>query len=136
MPVWKIEVSYPWKKTLRSYDLSEDLTKGLKSFDRTVGPVDTFVGGTRAALKRLKEFTETQLAEYDERRNHPEVRGTSQMSPYLHFGHIGPITIAMAVRDAVARGMAGQVQADKYLDEMIGWRELSVLFVQVQPELR
>ena len=90
--------------------------------------MDTFTGGTKAALKRLKEFTETQLADYDERRNHPEARGTSQMSPYLHYGHISPIRIALAVKDAVKRGKASEAIAEKYLDELIGWRELSVLF--------
>ena len=50
------------------------------------------------------------------------------MSPYLHFGHIGPITIALAVREAVAKGKATKAIADKYLDELIGWRELAVLF--------
>lgn len=132
VPVKKVPVSHawePWKK-IGSYSLEEDITKGFKNFDRSVGPVDTFTGGTKAGLKRLKEFTDTQLADYDERRNHPEVNGTSQMSPYLHFGHIGPITIALAVKDAVKRGKAKQDAADKYLDELIGWRELAVLFVK------
>jgi deoxyribodipyrimidine photo-lyase len=74
------------------------------SWTGRVGPVDTFHGGTKAALKRLREFTETQLADYDEKRNHPETRGTSQMSPYLHYGHISPLTIALAVQDAMVRG--------------------------------
>jgi len=127
-PVKKVRAGYEWKKKLSSYSLTRDITEGFDKLDRSVGPVDTFVGGTTEALKRLKRFTETQLADYDERRNHPEVDGTSQMSPYLHFGHISPITIALAVKDAVSRGMASEEQADKYLDELIGWRELSVLF--------
>jgi len=132
VPVKKVPVSYawePWKK-IGSYSLEEDITKGFNNFDRSVGPVDSFTGGTKGALKRLREFTETQLVDYDERHNHPEMNGTSQMSPYLHFGHIGPITIALAVKDAVKRGKANQDAADKYLDELIGWRELAVLFVK------
>ena len=35
-------------------------------------------------------------------RNKPEEDGTSRMSPYLHYGHIGPQTIALAV-DAAAK---------------------------------
>ena len=65
-----------------------------------MGPVKGLVGGTKAGLKRLKEFTETQLRDYDEKRNHPEVNGTSQVSPYLHYGHLSPITVALAVKDA------------------------------------
>ena len=134
VPVPKISVIREWKKRIRSYDLGLDITLGFDNLDRSVGPVDTFYGGTKAALKRLREFVETQLDYYDERRNHPESRGTSQMSPYLHYGHISPITIALAVKDAVRRGRASQEQADKYLDELIGWRELAVLFCKYNPE--
>jgi deoxyribodipyrimidine photo-lyase len=133
VPVKKVKVEHAWIKKLRSYSLKEDITAGFDKLDRSIGPVDTFVGGTKAALKRLKEFTDTQLADYDERRNHPESKGTSQMSPYLHYGHISPITIAFAVLDAVKEGKATKAVADKYLDEMIGWRELSVLFCKYNP---
>jgi deoxyribodipyrimidine photo-lyase len=131
--VKKVKLEKEWKQRVASYSLKKDITEGFDKLDRSVGPVDTFAGGTRAALKRLKEFTETQLADYDERRNHPEVTGTSQMSPYLHYGHISPITIALAVKDAVKRGKADEAIAEKYLDELIGWRELSVLFCKYNP---
>src|ERR1019366_5169200 len=63
----------------------------------------------------------------------PEVKGTSRLSPYLHFGNIGPITIALAVNDAAMRGKASASARDKFLDELIGWRELAVLFVRHNP---
>ena len=103
VPVKRVKLTREWKKKLSSYSLKKDITEGFDKLDRTVGPVDTFTGGTKAALKRLRQFADTQLADYDDRRNHPEARGTSQMSPYLHYGHISPITIALAVEDAVTR---------------------------------
>jgi deoxyribodipyrimidine photo-lyase len=133
VPVTKIKVEFEWKRETDSYSLKKDITEGFSKLDRRVMPVDSFAGGTRAVLERLKEFTETQLRDYDERRNHPEVNGTSQMSPYLHYGHISPITIALAVRDAEKRGMASKDTCDKYLDELIGWRELAVLFCKYNP---
>ena len=133
VPVKKMKAQHDWKGKSAGYSLKKDITEGFGKLDRSVGPVDTFAGGTKAGLKRLKEFAETQLAGYDERRNHPEMRGTSQMSPYLHYGHISPITIALAVKDAVKRGKATQDVADKYLDELIGWRELAVLFCKYNP---
>jgi deoxyribodipyrimidine photo-lyase len=54
------------------------------------------------------------------------LRGTSRLSPYLHFGNIGPVTIALAVKKAVAEGKATEAAGEKYLDELIGWRELAV----------
>ncbi|HEV2214439.1 MAG TPA: deoxyribodipyrimidine photo-lyase, partial [Terracidiphilus sp.] len=125
--VWK-----PWK-TLAQFSLDGDITAGFKDLDRRVKPVDAFTGGTHAAQARLKEFTDERLARYEKARNHPEVKGTSQMSPYLHFGNIGPRMIAHAAEDAVRRGKAGEQVKEKFLDELIGWRELAVLFVRHNP---
>ncbi len=134
-PLEKAEVQHRWvdAKSLASFDLSLDITAGFKSLDRSVGPVQSFTGGTKEALKRLNKFTDVLLSEYDEKRNHPELRGTSQMSPYLHFGHISPLTIAIAVKQAQLRGRASAEVCAKYLDELIGWRELAVLFCKYNP---
>jgi deoxyribodipyrimidine photo-lyase len=129
------EPIYPWKpaKEPVSFPLTGDITAGITKLDRTVGPVDSFTGGTHAALLRLKEFVNLELASYEETRNHPEVRGTSRLSPYLHFGNIGPITIALAVEEAVRQGKASAGTGDRFLEQLIGWRELAVLFVRHEP---
>jgi deoxyribodipyrimidine photo-lyase len=126
---------HPWEPAQmpQSYSLNDDITAGFRELDRSVLPVDTFTGGTHAALQRLHEFVRNDLANYDERRNHPEVRGTSRLSPWLHFGNIGPLTIACAVEAAVSDGLATAGARDRYLEELIGWRELAVLFVRHQP---
>ncbi len=133
VPVERVEVAKRWNEKLATYPLTKDITEGFDKLDRSVGPVDTLQGGTRAGLVRLREFVETQLADYDKRRNHPESRGTSQMSAYLHYGHLSPITIALTVRKAEKEGKASKEICDKYLDELIGWRELSVLFCKYNP---
>ena len=131
----KITPQHPWKprKGLPSFALDGDITEGFSKLDRSVQPVDTFAGGTHAALRRLKEFVRNDLKNYEEQRNHPETRGTSRLSPYLHFGNISPLTIALAAQDAVKKGWAPANAADKFLDELIGWRELAVLFVRHEP---
>ena len=122
----------PWK-ALACFSLGEDITAGFKDLDRTVGPVDTFMGGTHAARKRLREFMDEGLANYEKARNHPEVKGTSRLSPYLHFGNIGPRMIAHVAAEAVQRGKATEAAKEKFLDELIGWRELAALFVRHNP---
>lgn len=124
-----------WREseTLASYSLESDITAGFKTLDRSIAPVDTFAGGTHAALKHLREFVNHGLNYYDEKRNHPEINGTSRLSPYLHFGNIGPITIALAVEEACAQGKASRATCDRFLDQVIAWRELSVLFVKYNP---
>ena len=131
----KIVPRHEWKPAnkLESYSLDLDITAGFKKLDRSVGPVDSFTGGTHAALRRLKEFADLELKDYEIARNHPERPGTSRLSPYLHFGNIGPVTIALAVKKAVAEGKATEAAGEKFLDELIGWRELAVLFVRHEP---
>lgn len=124
-----------WKRPagFESFNVREDVTAGWKNLDRTVHPVDWLSGGTHAALKRLKDFVADDLAHYKDRRNHPESAGTSRLSPYLHFGHIGPLTIALAVQEAVKKGTIAQEAFDSFISEVIGWRELAVNFVKYVP---
>jgi deoxyribodipyrimidine photo-lyase len=130
-----IAPEYTWKPTKRldSFPLDSDITEGFRKLDRSVGPVDTFTGGTHAALRRLREFVSLELAGYEVARNRPEQKGTSRLSPWLHFGHIGPLTVALAVEAAVQEGRVLATTGEKFLDELIGWRELAVLFVRHEP---
>jgi deoxyribodipyrimidine photo-lyase len=123
---------HEWKNPsgIDSVSVTEDVTRGWKSFDRSVRPVDTFTGGTHAALKRLEDFVANDLANYEKLRNHPEATGTSRLSPYLHFGHISPITIALVVKQAATDGEVSSSATDSYLGQLIGWRELSINFVK------
>ena len=125
----------PWRmpRTLHRDSVREDITHGWKDFDRTVLPVEAWQGGHAAALKRLRKFV-AMLADYDRDRNHPELDGTSALSPYLHFGHISPLTIALAVDNAAKKSPHLREARDSYFNELIAWRELAVNFVRYQPE--
>ena len=75
-----------WKrpKGFVADSVREDMTRGWKDLDRSVGPVEAWTGGTRAGMKRLRHFVGETAAELCERdRNRPEMDGTSAMSPYL-----------------------------------------------------
>jgi deoxyribodipyrimidine photo-lyase len=120
-------------KKLARFSLLEDITAGFTKLDRSIQPVDTFIGGTRSALKRLRKFVADDLAAYDTNRNHPEISGTSRLSPYLHFGNIGPLTIARAVEKATRSGKISAKTRERFLEQLIGWRELAILFVRHEP---
>ena len=104
----------------------------LLRIDTQVQPVAGFHGGTTEALGALRRFVRARLAHYKDGRNHPELDATSQLSPYLHFGQIGPHTVALAVLDATAP----QADRDAFLEEMIVRRELAVNFVRFNPRFR
>ena len=112
-----------WQKEPSSVDGS---VLNKLPMDRSVQPVSGFVGGSMEASRRLKEFLRSRLGGYATRRNKPDLDGTSQLSPYLHFGHMGPHTIALAVQDA---GAPLQDRA-AFLEELIVRRELAVNFVR------
>lgn len=99
--------------------------------DRTAGPVVGWVGGTPAGLARLAAFLRDGLAQYPRRHALAHVpEGTSRLSPYLHFGHLGPRAVALAVRDADAPLEARQA----FLEQLIVRRELAVNFCARNPD--
>jgi len=126
----------PWRapRGLHADDVRADMTAGWTQLDRSVRPVEAWTGGHRAALRRLQMFCTELLPHYDTDRNRPEVDGSSKMSPWLHFGHIGPQTIALAVEAAAERHPAWRGARDSYFNELVVWRELAVNFVRYQPE--
>ncbi len=90
--------------------------------DHSIGPIPHTVGGFIAGYKRWNQFKENGLSTYDRRRNDPLIDGVSRLSPYLHYGMVAPMRIA---REASAFDHRG---AEKFLDELLIWRELAYVF--------
>ncbi len=120
----------PWQSPsgLLSLAADADFVSGFP-IDRSVSPVSAFRGGTAEAARILKRFLRERLTGYAHNRNKPELDGTSQLSPYLHFGHIGPLTVALAVRAAEAP----EDDREAFLEELIVRRELGINFVRFNP---
>ncbi|NJD07828.1 MAG: hypothetical protein FIA97_15230, partial [Methylococcaceae bacterium] len=53
--------------------------------------------GEESALARLDRFLDLALAGYPDGRDRPALAGTSELSPHLHFGEIGPRQIVAAI---------------------------------------
>jgi deoxyribodipyrimidine photo-lyase len=87
-----------------------------------VGAGRRYERGAPAARARLKAFLEDGLGRYAGDRGRPEAGAASMMSPYLHFGQISPLEIALSVREA---GSAGGADSAAYLEELIVRRELA-----------
>jgi deoxyribodipyrimidine photo-lyase len=90
----------------------------------------SFRGGTAEARRRLTLFLESRLYRYAKESNQPAKRSTSDMSPYLHFGHISALEIALAVKDYADEH---QLLPDEYLEELIVRRELAFNFARFVP---
>ena len=75
--------------------------------------------GEAGARKLLDAFAPSAAARYSGDRDLPAIRGTSRLSPYLHFGEVSPRQIWAVVR-ANCRGTAGE----PYLRQLV-WREFA-----------
>jgi deoxyribodipyrimidine photo-lyase len=105
--------------------------------DRTVRPTAAR-GGGRAARERLGAFLAEDLPAYGTRRNDPDRDTSSRLSPYLHWGHLGPHEVfdrLMAhegwLGHLPARATGSRegwwsvsAAAESFLDEFLTWREL------------
>jgi len=90
--------------------------------DRTVPPSVSISGGRRAAQTQLAHFLKHGLARYAAESNEPSAHATSGLSPYLHFGQISSLEVALAAKASAA-----------FLEQLIVRRELAFNFARFAP---
>ncbi len=110
-------------QTLKIHHQNPDLDQLLANAkgDRSIKPVANFPGGAKAAQKLLKHFLENTLPHYAEERNDPNKSALSNLSPYLHYGHISAQRIALETQ----RFDANITSQEAFLEELIVRRELA-----------
>jgi deoxyribodipyrimidine photo-lyase len=120
---------------------------GALPIDHRVGPAPCR-GGAEEGRRILERFVEERLDGYEAARNHPDADGTSGLSPYLHFGHVGvhEVLARLAARagwtpdDVAARATGSRTGwwrlggADGFLDQLVTWRELGFNFCWQRPD--
>lgn len=85
----------------------------------------------KSVRERLEVFASVGAADYATMRDRPDCNGTSKLSPFLHWGQIGPREVFAAFE---RHGTTNQKSARKYLAE-IGWREFSYHLLYHFPHL-
>ena len=80
-----------------------------------------FDPGENASYKILNDFIDNKLNDYATKRNKPSEDVLSNLSPYLHFGHISAQRIALEIKKA----HASKNSKDAFLEELIVRKELS-----------
>lgn len=104
----------------------EDLKGSIKQLkiDTSVPPSPIFKGGENQAEKLLDDFISKKIYRFGTLRNNPSQDYLSNMSPYLHFGQISPVFIALKLK-AKAPAEAYRL----YLEELVVRRELAINYV-------
>jgi len=80
--------------------------------------------GEAAAVKALKHFLSSEARHYDSQRDIPSLRGTSKMSPHLHFGEISPRQIVHGCFASRKKVTALNVGEETFIKEVV-WREFA-----------
>lgn len=92
--------------------------------DMRVAPSISYLGGSTEARRKLDEFLQYRLATYADVRSDAAANTGSHLSPYLHYGQISPLRVAL---DVLAHGEASSdLHMQSYLDELLVRRELSI----------
>ena len=139
-PVLPAEITSRWAAVDAATLRSPGALLAHLPIDHTVQAVPTTKGGSAHAATTLRTFVSDRLRRYDINSNHPDLDGTSHLSPYLHFGHISAHDVFAAVMTAErwttrklgvsARGAregwwGTSSAAEAFLDQLVVWRELA-----------
>jgi len=108
------------KHTIRILPINWNEIEKLISSSENISPLTWLQPGEEAAHIMLHQFIETKLPFYNIHRNHPEMDGQSNLSAYLHFGHISAQRIAIEVIE-----QSPSENRDAFLEELIIRRELA-----------
>ncbi|ABZ84419.1 deoxyribodipyrimidine photolyase [Heliomicrobium modesticaldum Ice1] len=76
------------------------------SVDASISPARGWRGGSKEAHRRLDDFLGKKLFRYHEDKKDPSLDGLSELSPFLHFGQISPLEVALKARQAVATDLS------------------------------
>jgi deoxyribodipyrimidine photo-lyase len=117
---------------IKSLDLKEvSAVLNKLSLDRSVAPVTQFFkGGTSQGKARFDKFIKKRFKHYVKNRNQPQTDDISHMSPYLHFGQLSPLYLALQIKAVDSRLKEAR---EAYLEELIVRRELAMNFVNYTP---
>jgi deoxyribodipyrimidine photo-lyase len=106
--------------------------KSILSFDwyKEIGFIRTpplLSGGTKAALKRLKNFAD-QITDYADARNYPAKPGTSLLSVYIRHGNL-------SVRDMMRAGIEHRSEGGRTWVSEIIWRDFYQMILDAYPHI-
>jgi len=109
--------SWPKSESLEDWNL-------LPTINWDSGLKETWNPGIAGARVELDDFLESRLSGYKEDRNRPDLRGSSRLSPHLHFGEISVREVYRKADERAGDNGVLRKSGDHYLSEL-GWREFA-----------
>jgi deoxyribodipyrimidine photo-lyase len=118
---------YSWQENFEPINWDK-MMKDYKSKPNSLPEVD-FEPGEKAAKKILNMFLDKKFLDYKDLRNDPTIDGTSNLSPYLHFGQIASQRVVLEAQKVKKI----RELKNSFYDEIIVRKELSDNFCFYEP---
>ena len=127
----------PWPGKVQSIDelrakIDEVLSELAESGQADL--VGRYPVGEKAAMEHLRYFISGKFQSYAEDRNNPSLEGLSGLSPYLHFGALSSLRVAIEIGKALSQNSSLQSSYDTLIEEMIVRKELSDNYCYFAPD--
>ncbi|MEM1143050.1 MAG: deoxyribodipyrimidine photo-lyase [Pseudomonadota bacterium] len=90
--------------------------------------------GEEGGRARLEEFLDESVGQYAAERDLPAVKGTSRLSPHIHFGELSPRMIWDRCEQYTAGAISDSESISKFQAEL-GWREFSYHLLHFFPTI-
>ena len=94
---------------------------------------ETWTPGEEGAATCLDTFLDQAAEGYPDQRDRPDRRGTSRLSPHLHWGEISPRQVWHAGQRAIAAGTHSERGVMAFLRQL-GWRDFSHVLLYHWPD--
>jgi deoxyribodipyrimidine photo-lyase len=89
--------------------------------DTNIKPVDWIKPGQKKALETLNYFLKNKLNNYSKDRNDPNKKAVSDLSPYLHYGHICSQQIVLEIQ----KMKLDKEIIESFIEELVVRKELA-----------
>lgn len=116
-------IKHRFESTMKAGPIDWEAVKKSIKVDRSVGVVDSFKPGYKAAVHTLESFINERLKNYKRLRNDPvqQHMAVSNLSPYFHFGQISAQRAVLEVKKYENRY---KDDVESFINETVIWREL------------
>ncbi len=90
---------YTWPGTIQTLKVILPHIEEVLNKQKSNGTQNTFISGEAVAHRHLEDFITNKLNTYAKDRNDPTKDSQSDLSPYLHFGQISSLRIALRLQE-------------------------------------
>ncbi len=126
LPEYLIEfpkvIKHPFKTSSPTPNIILNNILSELEIDRKVKSVESIFPGEKMALKLLGQFMNNSIDDYTRYSNNPNYDALTNLSPYLHYGHISPQRVALELSSM------DRIENKSVMEQLIVRRELAENF--------